>query len=218
MKVKVFLLTMISALAGGIVMAQAIPQTPICTKTISFAIADRAGVHQSMTGWIQSWVEKNNKKHPDVCFSQMPLAGRENYTIVISRSTGAFVGLQPVTRTSTTVSNTPVSGGGTVMDDRGQMWSYTYSGTAMTTTTTTRTEAEQYEVDSNHLYATGYNAQGQAISQHQHVYSTRTGGDASTSFGYNMGNALASINSRGRLLNAVVSDIDKSRRGKAERN
>jgi hypothetical protein len=185
-------------------------QGQTCSKVVSFALADASGVHPFMgTGnWIGNWVQKNTKKHPDICFSQAPMQVHANYLIVLSQSTGYLTGLDPVVRTDTSTSTTPVSGSGTVRDNYGGMWNYTYDGTATTTTTSTIHENAPYTINSRTIYAYAYGDGGAIISQRYHVYSTKTGGDAANSAGYNIGNALGAINARGRLLNSVVKDIE----------
>lgn len=181
-----------------------------CAKVVSFALADTSGVHPFMgTGdWIGTWVRKNAKKHPDICFSQSPLQGRASYLIVLSQSAGYLTGFDPVVRTDTSTSTTPVSGTGTVRDNYGSTWDYTYNGTATATTTTTTNENVPYTIQSNTIYAYVYGENGAIISQRNHVFSTRSGGNASNTAGYNLGSALAAINARGRLLGAAVKDIE----------
>ncbi len=59
---------------------------------------------------------------------------------------------------------------------------------------------------------TAYDEHGVIVSQHWHVYSTQQGGDLYAGLGHNLGNALAAINSIGRLVNAVVEDIEGRKR------
>lgn len=182
-----------------------------CTRVISFALADGSGVHPFMGtgGWIGKWVKKNAKKFPDVCFSQTPIERRSNYLVVLSQSAGYLTGFDPVVKTNTTTSTDPVSGMGTVRDNYGGTWDYTYSGTATTTTTTTTNENVPYTITSNTVYAYAYGDGGVIVSQRYHVFSSRSGGDPSSTAGYNLGSALAAINARGRLLNSVVKDIEE---------
>jgi hypothetical protein len=103
--------------------------------------------------------------------------------------------------TSTT---TQVSGDGTVIDSHGDMWNYTFDGTV--TTTTTARENVPYEIDSDTLYANAYDAHGALVSQSNHTYSRQLGGDNAGL--YNMGHAFRNINAKGRLINAVIKDIE----------
>ena len=184
-------------------------QTQACRKVVSFAMADANGVHPFMgTGnWIGKWVEKNAKRYPSICFSQSPIQGRANFLVVLSQSTGYLSGFDPVIRTDTNTSTTPVSGSGTVTSNYGGTWNYTYNGTATTTTTTTTQENVPYTISSRTVYAYAYGDGGAIISQRYHTYSSKSGGDAANSAGYNIGSALAAINARGRLVGSVVKDI-----------
>jgi hypothetical protein len=174
---------------------------------ISFAIADRGAVHSGAMGWTRNWVDKNGKKFPEALFQDCPVQGAKNYLIVFSASRTVLNGFEPVVRTSTSTSTSPVSGSGTLTDSYGFTWSFTYNGDVTTTTTTTTQENVPYTIQSNTLYATAYDEHGVMVSQRWQVYSTKQGGDAANSLGYNLGSALFAINSRGRLLNAVVRDI-----------
>jgi hypothetical protein len=193
-------------IAAGLLLLGMSAEAQTCSKVVSFAAADASGAYPVVvTGnWIGSWIQKNAKKHPDICFSQSPVEGRANYLIVLSQSAGYLTGFDPVVRRDT--STTPVSGTGTVTDNYGGMWNYSYNGTVTTTTTTH--ENAPYTINSRTIYAYAYGDGGSIISQRYHVYSTKSGGDTANSAGYNIGNALLAINARGRLLNSVVKDIE----------
>jgi hypothetical protein len=183
-----------------------------CTKTVSFALADASGVHPFMgtNNWIGKWVKKNAKKHPRICFSQSPTHGLANYLIVLSQSASYLTGFDPVAKTDVSTSTTPVSGTGTVADSDGETWNYRYYGTATTTTTTTSQENVPYTLRSNTVFAYAYGSDGALVSTRFRIYSSRSGGDASSTAGYNLGSALAAINARGRLLSSVVADVEKN--------
>jgi hypothetical protein len=177
-------------------------------KTVSFAVADHnGGIEYYVPNWVQKWIKKNAKKHPDILFTQEKSVENNSYLVVLSDSAHALSGFEPVTHTSTSTSTSPVSGSGTVTDYNGDRWNYTYDGTVTTTTTTRTTQNEAYTIDSSTLYATTFDSRGGTVSQHWHEYSTKSGGDAYNSLGYNLGNALAAINARGRLLSAAMKDI-----------
>ncbi len=201
----------VSAQAAPEVLARPDPQPMKQTsvKTVSFAVANHnGGIEYCVPNWVQKWVKKNAKKHPDILFTQEKGVGNNSYLIVLSDSAHALSGFEPVTHTSTSTSTSPVSGSGTVTDYYGDRWNYTYDGTVTTTTTTQTTENEAYTIESRTLYATAFDSRGGTVSQHWHEYSTKSGGNAYNSLGYNLGNALAAINARGRLLGAVAKDIE----------
>jgi hypothetical protein len=175
-----------------------IAPTPQGARLIYYNIPDGTS-----KGWLNNWVRKNSKNYPDVCFLPNPLKDRANFLVVLSDSPRFFQGFQAVTTTSTNI--TPGSGSGTVTDNYGGMWNYTYNGEVTTTTTTH--ENLPYEINTNDLYASAYNDDGALVSHRYHVYSTETGSDSSSGFGYNVGNALRTINARGRLITSVVKDL-----------
>ena len=174
---------------------------------IAFGIADRGGVHPGVMGWTRNWINKNEKNFPTVAFQGCPVESLRNYLIVFSSSKSVLNGFDPVLRSSTSTSTSPVSGTGTISNMYGSTWNYTYSGTVTTTTTTTTQENVPYTIQSNTLYATAYDEHGVIVSQRWHIFSSKQGGDAANSLGYNLGSALAAMNARGHLLNAVVKDI-----------
>jgi len=182
-------------------------QVPSCAKNISFAVPEGGQVVPRVPKFADKWAANNRKKYPDVCFSQTPSAGK-NYLLVFSSSRSAFNGIYPTVRTNASTSTSPVSGNGTVTDNSGGMWLYTYSGTE-TTTTTTQTQVNlPYTDTSNTLYVFAYRWNGTLVSDRWRTITTRQGGDAANTAGYNIGAALGAIHLRGRLLGDVVKDVD----------
>jgi hypothetical protein len=190
------------------------PQKPsVASKspaaTITFVTIQNGNVVHLMPDWAIKWVRKNEKKYPGVRFqtSGEPVAGAKNFVVAFSASSAEVQGFQPVTHTDTSMSTNPVSGNGTVTNNQGEMWNYTYNGTVTTTTTTTTHEQAPYTRSSNTLYVTAFNEEGGMAAQRWHVYSTQSGGNAANGLGYNLGNALAAINARGHMLKTIVDDV-----------
>jgi hypothetical protein len=181
-------------------------QSPV-DAVIAFGIADRNGVHPGVMGWTRNWINKNAKNFPMVAFQGCSAEGLRNYLIVFSSSENVLTGFDPVLKSNTSTSTSPMSGTGSISDMYGSTWNYRYDGTVTTTTTTTTQENVPYTIQSNTLYATAYDEHGIIISQRWHTFSSKQGGDAANSLGYNLGSVLAAMNARGRLLNAVVKDI-----------
>jgi hypothetical protein len=192
-----------------------------CAKNISFSAVMKydGQVHSYMSGWIDKWIEKNQKKHSDVCFNQQPQADLANYMIVLSTSASQVRGVQLVTLTST--SNTSVSGSGSASGSgnatstSGSSWDFTYNGTvnydATASTTTTSQALVPYELERSTLYATGYDDQGGVVGAGNHFYVTQEGGNNTAAAVTNTINAFRAINARGRLINGVVETIERSR-------
>ena len=141
------------------------------------------------------------EKNPDICFSQTVKPNATNYLLVFSSSQSSFRGFCPTVRTTTTTSTGPVSGNGTVTDNYGDFWNYTYNGTTTTTTTNTTQENVPYMDTARTLYINAYDQEGKLISSHSRTITTRQGGDARSGAVYNLAAALkAAIDTSGSLL------------------
>lgn len=194
--------------------AQSSPRVgPVCQKNISFAVAQGGQVTPRTPNFVQKWIAKNGKKYPGLCFTQSPEPEASNYLLVFSTSQSAFYGLYPTVRTNTSTSTntTPVYGSGTVTDNYGGMWNYTYNGAVTTTTTTTTTTHEDllYTDTSNTLYLAAYDQSGREVSERWRTITTRQGGDGANTLGYNLGAALAAIHMKEHLLKNVIEDVTK---------
>jgi hypothetical protein len=178
-----------------------------CRKNISFAVAEGGQVVSRAPKFTQKWIEKNAKKYSSICFSQVPNAQAVNYVLVFSTSQVAFNGIYPTVHTSTSSSTTPVNGSGTVTDNYGGMWIYTYNGTATTNTTTTSQVDLPYTDMTRSLYVNSYDQRGTLVSQRWRSITTRQGGDEYNTLGYNLGATLGAIHIKERLLKDAVDDV-----------
>lgn len=178
-----------------------------CEKNISVGIANGNQVATVVPDFAARWIQSNQKKYPKVCFWQKPLPNKRNYLLIFANSQQAFTGMEPVVRRSTTTSTTPLSGSGTVTDNYGGTWDFTYSGTETTTTTTTTTENLPYSLNTNTLYVTTYDQNGRVLSQRSKAVSQKIGGDPNSSIGYNLASALMAVHSRQHLLKEGVDDV-----------
>jgi hypothetical protein len=184
-----------------------------CDKNISFAVAEGGQIVSRVPSFADKWISKNQKKYRRLCFSQTPNPQSSNYVLIFSTSQSAFNGIYPTVRTntSTSTSTSPVSGSGTVTDNYGGMWNYTYDGTMTTTTTTTTTTHENlpYTDTSNTLYVHSYDQNGRLIAERWRTVTTRQGGEAANTAGYNLGAALGAIHFKEHLLKSAVEDVLK---------
>jgi hypothetical protein len=178
-----------------------------CTKSIAIARATAGGAEPFLPNFVVSWWRKNSKHYPDICLSQTPSKTAKNYLIVGSTSESSFSGLFPTVKTYTNTSTTPYTSYGTVNDQYGNVWSYTATGEVTTTTTTTVNENLPYTDRFVGLYMNAYDSKGRMVLATQHVYTSRTGGDAANTAGYNLGSALTNINARGRMLKSLIQSI-----------
>jgi len=180
-----------------------------CSRNISFAVAENGQVSPRVPGFAQKWTQKNQKNYPGLCFSQSPNSSAINFLFVFSTAQTAFNGLYPTVRTNTQTDITPVSGSGTVTNNYGSSWNYTYDGTVTTTTTSTTHDNLPYTDTTNGLYLNAYSQQGTLIASRGRTETTRQGGDPYNTLGYNLGSALAAIHIKERLLKEVVDAITK---------
>ncbi len=178
--------------------------TKMCQKAITFAVAQSGGLDYRLPNVSTKWLDKAQKKYPNVCFLQYGArSGQENYLIVLSSSNSAFGGLQPVFHRSTTI--TPVSGSGTVTDNAGGIRDFTYQGTV--TTTTTMQSNVPYTDTTADFYANAYTEDGSLVGTSERSSSSRQGGDPSNALGYNLMSGLLSIHLKEHLLDSIVKKV-----------
>jgi hypothetical protein len=179
--------------------------TRTCQKAITFAYAGNGALVYRLPDVSHKWLDQFQRKYHNVCFLQYGAhSGQQNYLVVLSSSASAYKGLQPVFRTSTTT--TPVSGNGTLTDNSGSTWNFTYQGTE-TTTTTTQTNV-LYTDTTSELYANAYTEDGTLVGSSERSASSRQGGDPSNAAGYNLMSALLSIHLKEHLLESVVKKVN----------
>jgi hypothetical protein len=183
-----------------------------CTKNVSSAIATSSGVDPLFPDFVMHWWKKNAKNYPGVCLSSKPSQEARNYLLVFSTSESYYSGLMPTTHTYRSTSSTTFGANGSVSDQYGNRWNYTATGDAQTTTTTTVNENVPYTDRAVGLLVRTYDSTGRIIRRDGHLYRSRTGGDTSSTAGYNIGSALTNINARGKMLKsalmAITSDED----------
>jgi hypothetical protein len=180
------------------------------TSRVSFACADEFGVHLCVPGWVSKWVNENQKKFPDLSFSQVPIPNGRNYLVVFSSSEKVFSGFDAAVTHSSSTNMVPVTGTGTVVDN-GYAWTFTFNGMARVTTTTTTDESVPYTIETKTSFVRVYDGRGSLISEHRRRVSTRQGGDSANSIGYNSVAIMSAIIRRNSvLLNETMKDILKS--------
>jgi hypothetical protein len=162
-------------------------------------------------GWLDNGVRKDAENSPDVGFLPNPLKDRANFLVVSSDFPRFFQGFQAVTSTTHT---TQVSGRGTLTDNYGGMWDFTYHGQVATAATTHETVSHQ--INSNTLYVNTYYDDGALVSQRYDVYSRQTESAPYAGTGYYFGNLFKAINARGRLITSAIQRITGPAQKKAK--
>lgn len=202
------LLAAVLLLMPSVAWAKKEPYTGPCTESVSSAVATSEGVQLLFPDFAINWWKKNAENHPGVCLSSKPNPATRNYLMVFSTSERYYSGLMPTTRTYTSTSSTMFNANGSATNQYGDYWNFTATGDAQTTTTTTVNENVPYKDRAVGLFVKTYDSTGRIIRSDGHLYRTRTGGDASNTFGYNMGSALSNINARGKMLNSALLAIE----------
>jgi hypothetical protein len=172
-------------------------------------VAEHGSLTYRLPNVSSKWFDKAQKKFQNVCFSQYGSSGinTEQYLIVLSTQSNAFSGLYPVYRTTNDTSTSPTIGNGTITDNSGSSWSYTYQGTTTSTTTTTQQTALPYTDTTLSLFANAYDKKGNPLGSAYRSESFRQGGDSANTLGYNLGARLSAIHIKERLLDEIVSKV-----------
>jgi hypothetical protein len=125
-------------------------QRPECTKNITLGSLKDEKLALGTPGWAETWIGKNQKALPSVCFSATPMRGARNYLIVFY--------IMPAGGNSNAATPMPDSASaGAFTAQNGSMWRYT--GDASTSGGTK--ELSQGQV----WYATAYTEDGVAVAE-----------------------------------------------------
>ena len=181
-----------------------------CTKAITFAVAGNGSLAYRLPNVSHKWFDKAEKKFPNVCFTQDSThasTNAEQYLVVLSTQSSAFNGLFPSYHTTTNTTTNPVSGNGTATGSQGSSWAYTYQGTVTSTTTTTQETNLPYTDTTLRLFANAYDKNGNQIGSAYRSESSRQGGDAANTLGYNLGARLGAIHLKEHLLDEIVDRV-----------
>jgi hypothetical protein len=181
-----------------------------CRRSITFAVASNGSLVYRLPNVSTKWFDNAQKKFPNLCFAQLGQApsGVEQYLIVLSTQISAFNGLYPAYQTKITAASGPLAGNGTITDSQGSTWNYSYQGNFSSTTTTTEQANLPYMDTTVGLYANAYNENGTSIASARRTETSRQGGDAANTLGYNIGARLSSIHIKERLLDEIVGRVN----------
>ena len=163
MKTSAVLIFLLAAAAGVWGQTPA-PAPEVCTKNVSFAVAEGGQPVPAIPKFAAKWIDKKLHKedYRSLCFSQIPSSSTNNYVVIFSTSEAMFEGLIPSAHTYT--STAPEAGNVTKASSYGGTWSYAYAGVPPPKTTTTLDLQRDDKPKS--LYARAYNQQGRVVSHY----------------------------------------------------
>jgi hypothetical protein len=140
---------------------------PECTKNITLGGLKGEKLVLGTPGWAERWIEKNQKRIPQVCFSDMPIRGAKNYLIVFyTAPANKNAPEAQKASNSSTPQETPAGGVGAFTLSYGSTWHYAVDRT-VGVTVLTRDEADQpYSQPNQVRYATAYTEEGMPLVEH----------------------------------------------------
>ena len=140
------------------------PAPEVCTKNVSFAVAEGGQPVPAIPKFAAKWIDKKLRKqdYRSLCFSQIPSSSMNNYVVIFSTSEAMFEGLIPSAHTYT--STAPEVGNVTKASSYGGTWSYAYAGVPPPKTTATLDLRRDDKPKS--LFAHAYNERGRLVSSY----------------------------------------------------
>jgi len=117
--------------------------------------------------WAADWIEKNQKRMLDVCFSDTPMQGARNYLIVFYTSVPGSDGAEVVNPVAPPPQgSSPAAGVGTFTTSYGSTWHYFFDRNVGVTVNSS-IDADQPQSQPDKLsYATAYTEEGVPVAQH----------------------------------------------------
>jgi len=140
-------------------------QRPECTKNITLGGLKGERLVLGVPTWAVKWIEKNEKRMPEICFSETPMKTARNYLIVFS-TPGGTAGSKDINDAVLNPTNgSSATGVGTFTTNFGSTWHYSYDRNVGTTVLTTDDADEPHGQPGQVLYATAYTEEGVPVSQ-----------------------------------------------------
>jgi hypothetical protein len=141
-------------------------QRPECSKNITLGSLKGEKLVLGTPAWAEKWIVKNQKRMPQVCFSDTPMQAARNYLIVFYTSPGAANGAELSNSVLTPAQGTPASGVGTFTLSYGSTWHYSYDRTVGITVLTRDEADEPHGQPGQAVYATAYTEEGVPVAEH----------------------------------------------------
>ena len=140
-------------------------QRPECTKNITLGGLKGERLVLGVPTWAAKWIEKNEKRMPEICFSETPMKTARNYLVVFSTPAGATNGKDVSDAVLNPEKGSTVAGVGTFTTSFGSTWHYSYDRNVGTTVLTQDDADEPHGQPGQVLYATAYTEEGVPVSQ-----------------------------------------------------
>jgi hypothetical protein len=140
-------------------------QRPECTKNITLGGLKGEKLVLGVPGWAAKWIEKNEKRMPQICFAETPMKGARNYLIVFSTPGGAENGKDIANAAVHPAKGNSAAGVGTFTISFGSTWHHSYDRNVGTTVLTEDDADEPYSNPGQLLYATAYTEEGVPVTQ-----------------------------------------------------
>jgi len=139
-------------------------QRPDCTKNVTLAGLSGEKLVLGVPSWAAKWIEKNEKRMPQICFSETPMKSARNYLIVFSTSAGE-VSKEAADTAVDPAKSARAAGVGTFTTLYGSTWHYSFDRNVGTTILTQDDADEPHGVPGQVLYATAYTEEGVPVAQ-----------------------------------------------------
>jgi hypothetical protein len=140
-------------------------QRPECTKNITLGGLQGEKLVLGVPSWAAKWIEKNEKRMPQICFSETPMKGARNYLIVFATPGGADNGKDIADAAVHPEKGSSAAGVGTFTTSFGSTWHYAYDRNVGTTVLTEDDADEPYSKPGQLLYATAFTEEGVPVTQ-----------------------------------------------------
>jgi hypothetical protein len=144
-------------------------QRPECTKNITMGGLKGEKLVLGTPRWAANWVERNQKRMLQICFSDTPMPGARNYLIVFYTAAAASNGstiVSPAAPPPQPQDSSPAAGVGTFTTSYGSTWHYFYDRN-VGTTVNSNLDADQPQSKPDQVtYATAYTEEGVPVAQH----------------------------------------------------
>lgn len=138
-----------------------------CRKNITMGGLKGEKLVLGTPGWAANWIEKNQKRMLDLCFSDTPMPGARNYLIVFYTSAPPSHAAEVVNPVAPVPQgSSPDSGVGTFTTSYGSTWHYFFDRNVGVTVNSNLAVDQPQSQPDKVTYATAYTEEGVPVAQH----------------------------------------------------